>query len=258
MFFSLSKLLWLLVAPSHLLGLLVLAAALCALAGQARAARTLAVASGLLLLLAGILPLNVWMIRALEDRYPRPAWPAHVDGILVLGAGFDTATLKARGVPATNGGEMRVIAGLEAARRYPQARLVFSGGSGVLGGVGGESYSEAETARYIFAQMGLDPARLTLEPRSRNTYENILFSKALVKPKAGETWLLVTSASHLPRAMGVVRKLDWPMLPWPTDYMTGPYGAHADFNIAGNLGLLDYAVHEWLGQFAYRLAGKSA
>ncbi|HMH66173.1 MAG TPA: YdcF family protein, partial [Rhizomicrobium sp.] len=124
--------------------------------------------------------------------------------------------------------------------------------------VGGEAYSEAETARYIFAQMGLDPTRLILEPRSRNTYENILNTKALVKPKPGEVWLLATSAIHMPRALGVARKLNWPMLPWPTDYLTGPHRASADFNIAGNLGAVDYAVHEWVGGLAYRLAGKSA
>ena len=137
MFFSLSKIFWLLAAPSHLLGWLILAAALCALAGRMRAVRWLVLAAAVLLLVAGVLPLNVWMIRALEDEYPRPPWPAHVDGIVVLGAGFDTSILKARGVPATNAGEMGVIAGVEAARRYPAARLVFSGGSGVLGGASG-------------------------------------------------------------------------------------------------------------------------
>jgi uncharacterized SAM-binding protein YcdF (DUF218 family) len=106
--------------------------------------------------------------------------------------------------------------------------------------------------------MGLDPARLILEPRSRNTYENILFTKALVKPNPGQVWLLVTSAIHMPRALGVARKQDWVMVPWPSDYITGPHGAHADFNIAGNLGAADYAVHEWIGALAYRLAGKSA
>jgi uncharacterized SAM-binding protein YcdF (DUF218 family) len=258
MFFSTSKIFWLLAAPSHLLGWLILAVALCALTGRVRTARLLAVAAGLLLLLAGVLPLNVWMIRALEDRYPRPEWPAHVDGILVLGAGFDTAVLKARGVPATNAGEMRVIAGFEAARRYPQARLVFSGGSGVLGGAGGPSWSEAETACYILAQVGLAPARLILEPRARNTYENILFTKALVKPRPGEVWLLVTSAIHMPRAMAIARKLDWPMLPWASDYVTRPQGGSIDFDIAGNLSAVDYAVHEEIGLLVYRLTAKAS
>jgi uncharacterized SAM-binding protein YcdF (DUF218 family) len=255
MFFSASKIFWLLAAPSHLLGWLILAAALCALAGRMRATRRLVLAAAVLLLVAGVLPLSVWMTRTLEEEYPRPPWPARVDGILVLGAGFDTSILKARGAPATNAGEMGVIAGIEAARRYPDARLVFSGGSGVLGGASGP---EAETARYISAQVGLAPARLLLEPRARNTYENILFTKALVKPRHGEVWLLVTSAFHMPRAMAIARKLDWPMLPWASDYVTGPQGAPVDFDIANNLNALDYAVHERIGLLVYRLTGKAS
>jgi uncharacterized SAM-binding protein YcdF (DUF218 family) len=255
MFFVLSKLLWLVAAPSHWLGFLVLATALCALTGRARAARSLALAAALLLLLVGILPLSTWMIQGLESRYTRPAWPAHVDGILILSPGFDTATLKQRGAPATNAGEMRVVAGFDAARRYPKARVVFSGGSGVLGGA---EYSESESAGYIFAELGLDPARLILEPRSRNTYENILFSKTLAKPKPGETWLLVTSAIHLPRAMEIARKLNWPMVPWPSDYITGTHTPSPSFEIGSNLAATDYAVHEWIGLLAYRLSGKSS
>ena len=135
---------------------------------------------------------------------------------------------------------------------------MFTGGSGVLGGVGGPPWSEAETARYIFAQVGLAPARLILEPRARNTYENILFTKALVKPRPGEVWLLVTSAVHMPRAMAIARKLNWPMLPWASDYVTAPHGAVIDFDIAGNLSALDYAVHERIGLLVYRLTAKAS
>jgi uncharacterized SAM-binding protein YcdF (DUF218 family) len=96
-----------------------------------------------------------------------------------------------------------------------------------------------------------------LEPHSRNTYENILFSKALVHPQPGEVWLLVTSAIHMPRALAVTRALDWPMLPWPSDYITAPAGGSDPFDIAGNLGLTDYAVHEWIGMLAYHWSGKA-
>ncbi len=253
MFFVLSKIFWLVAAPSHWLGLLVVAIALCLLLHWYRIAKLFAVAAVLLLLLAGLTA--VPLARALEDRYPRPPWPAHVDGILVLGSGFDTALLRARGAPQANGGAYRLEAGFAAARHYPQARLVFSGGSGALGGA---PFSEAETARTIFAQMGQNPKQLTLESRSRNTHENFLFSKALVKPKRGEVWLLVTSAMHMPRAMAVARKLDWPMLPWPSDYITAPRGRGDLFEMNGNLGLMDYAVHEWIGSLAYRISGKAA
>jgi uncharacterized SAM-binding protein YcdF (DUF218 family) len=253
MFFVLSKIFWILAQPSHWLGFLVLATAISLILRWNRAARFFGVAAALLLVLATMLA--VPLARNLEDRYPRPPWPAHVDGILVLGSGFDTALFRARGAPATNEGIWRLEAGFAAARRYPGARLVFTGGSGALGGA---PFSEAETARMVLAEMGQDPRQLTLEARSRNTYENILFSKEIVKPKPGEVWLLATAAMHMPRAMAISRKLDWPMTPWPSDYLTAPSGGGNPLSVTGNLGYVDYVVHEWVGLLAYRLSGKAA
>ena len=98
---------------------------------------------------------------------------------------------------------------------------------------------------------------MILESHSRNTYENLLFSKAIVEPKPGEVWLLATSAMHMPRAMAIARKLDWRMTPWPTDFITGPGSGREIWQVADNLSLLDYVVHEWLGLAAYRLTGKA-
>jgi uncharacterized SAM-binding protein YcdF (DUF218 family) len=254
MFFTLSKIFWLLAAPSHWLALLVLASILCLLLRWMRAARVLGLLAVLLLVATGMSPLNVWLTRGLENRYSRPPWPTHVDGILILGSGFDTMLLRARRAPETNSGAYRLVEGMAAARRYPAARVVFSGGSGALGGA---LFSEAETARYVMDELGLDPHRLTLEARSRNTYENILFSKAMVQPRSGQVWLLVTSATHMPRAMAVARRLNWPMVAWPSDYITAPHSGSNPFDIAGNLGLTDYALHEWIGMLVYRLSGKA-
>lgn len=252
MFFVLSKIFWILAAPSHWLVLLVIATALCLLLNRHRAAKLFALAAVALVLVAWLAagPL----VRDWEDRYPRPAWPARVDGILVLGSGFDSKLLRARKAPQTNGGVYRLVEGLAAARRYPQARLVFTGGSGVLGGA---AYPEADTARYVFTELGRDPKHMILESRSRNTYENILFSKTMVKPKPGEVWLLATSAMHMPRAMAIARKLNWPMTPWPTDFMTDAQTGGDILEIARNFAFLDYVVHEWIGLAAYRLSGKA-
>jgi uncharacterized SAM-binding protein YcdF (DUF218 family) len=253
MFFMLSKIFWMLAQPSHWLGLLVLATATCLVLRWNRAGRIFALAAVAILVLASFLA--VPLARAWEDRYSRPPWPAHVDGILVLGSGFDTALFRARGVPQSNEGIWRLEAGFAAARHYPGARLVFSGGSGAMGGA---PFSEAETARVILGEMGQDPRYLILEDRSRNTYENILYSKALVKPKPGEVWLLTTAAMHMPRAMAIARKLDWPMTPWPSDYLTAPAGGIDPLSVMGNLGYIDYVFHEWVGLLVYRLNGKAA
>ena len=156
-----------------------------------------------MVVLAGTSLLNGPLIRALENRYPRPAWPARVDGVLVLGSGFDVDILRRRHAPQANEGVNRLVAAMAVARHYPEARVVFTGGSAVL--IGAEN-AESVTARYVFSELGLEPRRLVLEPNARNTYENILFAKALVKPKPGEVWLLDTAAIHLPRAMAVARK----------------------------------------------------
>jgi uncharacterized SAM-binding protein YcdF (DUF218 family) len=255
MFFMASKLFAYFSPPSHWLGLLVLATALCLLLRRVRAAGIFAALAVVVLLLAGTPLLNGPLIRALEDRYPRPAWPAHVDGVLVLGSGEDAEILRRRGAPQSNEGAYRLIAAMAVAQRYPEAKVAFTGGSAVL--IGAQN-AESVTARYVLSELGLDPGRLMLEPRARNTYENILFSKMLVKPKPGAVWLLDTSAIHMPRAMAVARKLDWPMIAWPSDYITAPGGTGTDmFDVAGNLGLTDYAAHEWIGMLAYRISGKA-
>ncbi len=118
--------------------------------------------------------------------------------------------------------------------------------------------SDGRTRTYVFAQMGLDSKRLILEQRSRNTYENILFAREIARPRPGEVWLLATTASHMPRAMGVARKLGWVMQPWPTDYMTTPSGISGYFQYPVNLARIDMAMHEWLGLLVYWLDGKSS
>jgi uncharacterized SAM-binding protein YcdF (DUF218 family) len=252
LFFTLNKLVALLLAPGRLLLWLALATALALVLGRPRTGRALAVATAVLLVLFAVLPLGDWLARGLENQYPRPAPPpARVDGILTLGGGLGTGVLLARGAPDDAESETRLVSTFELARRYPTARVVFSGGWG--------ADPDATAAKYIFAQMGLDPARLTLEARSRDTYENLLFSQRLVRPKRGEVWLLATSAIQMPRAMAVARRLGWDLIPWPTDYKTDPQAGRRPpanyLDIAGNLGRTDEASHEWVGLLAYQLGG---
>jgi uncharacterized SAM-binding protein YcdF (DUF218 family) len=213
-----------------------------------RLGRWLAIASALLFVAFGVLPTGDWLAQRLENQYPRPAaLPAHIDGILDLGGGLGAYILAERHAPATALSEARLVSTFELARRYPNARVVFSGGWG--------RYPDAAAAAYAFGQMGLDPSRLTLETRSRDTLENLLFTRRLVRPRRGETWVLATSAIQMPRAMLVARRLGWDMIPWPTDYLTPPSGGlrpwPAYLNVGGNLARADAALHEELGLIAY-------
>lgn len=263
--FTTSRLFWLIAAPSHFLALMTITAAILLTMkfdciGRYkfnrvvrdrfdRIGRYLVIASAVLFVVIGILPTGIWLARPLEDQFTRPKWPSHIDGVLVLSGGLHTLILDSRDAPATEISEARLVSAYELARRYPNARIVFSGGSGTIGGAG---VTEARAAEYIFGQMGLDPKRLALEDQSRNTWENIFLSRKLAKPRRGEIWVLATSAIHMPRAMQIAERLHWKMIPWPTDYLTARKQSLGLFFVPENLLLFDKGFHEWLGLLAYR------
>jgi uncharacterized SAM-binding protein YcdF (DUF218 family) len=253
MFYSLSKLFWFVGAPSHLAVWLIVAAVVLLWRKHERAARRCAIASATILIVFGFTPAGVWMMHPIEKLYPRGPLPQHIDGILILGGGTDGEIYASRGVTNADYGLARLVAAFEVARQHPEARVVFSGGPFPPS----DPVSEATAARNILIALGLEPGRIVLEPTSRNTWENFINTRAIIKPKDGETWLLVTSAFHMPRAMAIAAKVKWKMIPWPSDYMTAT-GSHYDsMDFAANLKRADLAVHEGIGMLAYRLSGKA-
>jgi uncharacterized SAM-binding protein YcdF (DUF218 family) len=254
LFYPVSKVFGFLILPSHVLLWLVLGTAAALLLGRIRTARALALAAAALFVLVGAFPLGALLAQPLEERYPRRPLPAHIDGVVTLGAGLGAHALLTRGAPGWAASIDRVVSTYQLAREHPEARIVFSGGAG--------PYADAIAARDDFLRIGLNPARLTIEGKSRNTYENLAFSKQIVQPRPGQVWVLATAAIQLPRAMGVARRLGWQMIPWPTEYKTFPAPIPSDgwFYVGDNLRLADEAVHEWIGLPAYsaaRLGSKS-
>lgn len=253
MFFILSKLFWLFFAPSHLALWVTIAGVTLLFLKRERAGRWCTATGAALFVAFGYLPTGFWLMRPIENRYPHPPLPAHVDGILVLGGGLSANVLVSRGEIGMPESESRLVGAFELSRRYPEARVVFSGGT-----PDAMAIPETVAAQHVFDQMGLAPNRLTLENRSRNTWENFVFTKALVKPNPGEVWILCTSADHLPRAMGIARRVGWKMIPWATDYMTLRHGLTISSAFVDNLKRTDMAAHEWYGLLGYALNGRSA
>jgi uncharacterized SAM-binding protein YcdF (DUF218 family) len=219
---------------------------------QRRAGQWIAWIGCFLFLAVAILPVPDWTLGPLENRFPPPrALPAHIDGIIALGGAIDAELTAKHGMPSLNEHAERMTSFVALARRYPEAKLVFSAGSAsVFPG----HPAEAEGARLLFEELGLDPARVIFESKSRNTYENVIFSKALAQPHPSETWILVTSASHMPRSVGIFRAAGWPVIPWPVAYKTGePF----EVSLAGHFVHLDLAFHEWVGLLAYWLLGRT-
>lgn len=255
MFFLLAKIFWFLVQPLNLSILLGLLGLLAASLGWRRLGLPLAWFAVLLLGLCTWTNIGAIAVQPLEERYQRPQLPSQIAGIVVLGGGFEGGINRVRGGYELNSGGDRFVETAVLAHRFPQARVVISGGSGalLLDGVG-----DAETAPRLLEGLGVSRDRMILENESRDTYENAVFTRRLLQPKPGETWLLVTSAFHMPRSMGLFRKAGFQVVPWPTDYRTTGQerlGFLQD-NPVDSLQAATLAVREWLGLLAYRLSGR--
>jgi uncharacterized SAM-binding protein YcdF (DUF218 family) len=257
LFFVLSKTLGVMALPTNFLICLgILGALLCA-TRWARLGRRLALTAIVLLAICGFSPIGNLLVYPLESRFP-PWDPAKgtPDGIIVLGGPIDADLSVAHGVPVINSAPDRIIAGAALARRYPNARFVFTGGSPNL--IGNDA-READYAGAVFESLGIPKSRLIMERRSRNTYENAQFTADMVKPKPGERWLLVTSAFHMPRSVGLFRKAGFEVEPYPVDWRVGTGWADVlafDALANGGLGRTDLGLREWMGLVAYRLTGK--
>ena len=189
----------------------------------------------------------------LEHEYANYDMPDKVAGVVILGGAVEAEISQESGRPALVGSAERVVAMGDLGRRYPEARLIYTAGSGSLRtpGLRG-AHHVPELAR----QLGLKPSRVELEAEARNTFENARRALALAEPEPGEIWLMVTSAAHMPRAVGCFRNVGFPVLPYPVDYQVGTYGSRLYFDLSFNLSGLDHAVHEWGGLLAYYLSGR--
>jgi uncharacterized SAM-binding protein YcdF (DUF218 family) len=257
MFFYLSKILWILLQPSSLMFAALIAGVLLAATAWRSLSRWLLAGSLCAILVVGLLPICDFLIRPLENRFPRPATDAgSMAGIILIGGAEDRSASDRGELGGLNSAGERYTEVAALARRFPGLRIVFAGGSGALLGGGPP---EAETARRVLGALGVAQDRLTLEGESRNTYENATFAARLLKPQPGQRWLLVTSAAHMPRAVGCFRRAGFDVVAWPVDYRTPRGGAAIGLNssIPDGLEGFDGIVREYLGLLAYYLTGRT-
>jgi uncharacterized SAM-binding protein YcdF (DUF218 family) len=261
LFLVVSKLFWLVAEPSSFLLTLWLAGTVLLWTTWKRLARWLVTISAVITLAVAVLPIGQLALKPIEDRFP-PAitLPPRVDGIIVLGGVVDESVIGRRGVPRSlaAAGSPRLDAFLELARRYPMAKHVFTGGSIEL--INGRD-TEADVVRRIFARIGLDTTQMIFEDKSRNTWENAKFSYDLIKPEPDELWILITSARHMPRAIGCFRQAGWKnLLPFPVDFWTSANGPSfsPNYSLGANLDVLGEAVREYIGLAAYWYSGRTS
>jgi uncharacterized SAM-binding protein YcdF (DUF218 family) len=257
MFYFVSKIFWFFAVPSNLLVFLILAGALLRASRWPRTGQRMILSGVAGILLLGLTPAPIWLLTPLETRFPPYKDDGSpVDGIVVLGGSFETEPTNHYGQMALNDAGERILAIPLLARRYPGARIVYSGGGSAF--VPGRT-PEATLVERMAEALGVPPGRVLFERASLNTYENAVFSKALALPKPGERWLLVTSAFHMPRAVATFRQAGFPVFAHPVDFRTGGLEDQGRFfaSVAQGLTRADTAVKEYVGLAAYWAAGKT-
>ena len=244
--FALSKFLWLFAAPSRVL-------LLAALVGLVLRRRALALGALGVLAAAAILPLGGFALSRLEATFPPMPAPARIDGILVIGGALNPSRFDqwpGSGIEPAIG---RLFEAARLAKAYPQARVLDIGGPDPHTP---DRRAEADAAADVLVRLGVARERIEIERESRNTYENAVNAAAIAHSKPGETWVLITSAFHMPRAIGCFRAAGFTPLADPVDYhWMGDLKPR--FDVAGGLEALDLATHEFFGLASYRAMGRT-
>jgi uncharacterized SAM-binding protein YcdF (DUF218 family) len=257
-FYHIAKIAWFLIEPGNLLTLVALAGVALLFMRFVRLGRALLAVSVPLLLILGLSPAANWIILPLEMRFPVPDLAGRkVDGVIVLGGSLQERQTLAHGPMALNDAGERIVAMADLARRFPEARVLFTGGAGVYSGA---DLPEGEVLRRKLGELGLPANRVVIESQSVDTLENARLSKPLMNPRPGETWLLVTSAWHMPRSVGVFRAAGWDVLAYPVDFRTAGWrdATRGFSSVSDGLRRLETAVREYVGLMVYRATGRSS
>lgn len=204
--------------------------------------------SAIALIFFGFVPFGIWAFDQLENRFPKiHQIPPDAKGMILLGGPFDQRTTLARGETAYNLTAGRFIQFIELARENPHLQLVFTG-----------TAFEVEMAKKQFKALGLDPSVIIFEGSSKDTKDNAVLTAQLIKPTPQEKWVLITSAYHMPRSVGVFRKAGFNIIPFPVDYhSTGKYDMVFFLSHLVNLEAWQAISREWLGMIMNYLIGRS-
>lgn len=251
MFFIIGKILWAFLQPLTFIGFLFIIA----LVFRKREwGRRLLTAASVVFIALGFLPIGPILMYSLEQQNSLPELPSRVDGIIVLGGAIDAERSARQGQVQFSPFAARLTEAIRLSQSYPQAQLVYSGGSGKLTG---QDPREADFALKLLKDISIPTEYIIFENASRNTYENAEFSSKLVHPQPGENWVLITSAFHLPRAIQVFEKQNWPVIPYPAGFIENNSSEPGDLlDVLGNYWKLKIAAREYIGIIAYQISGK--
>ncbi|WP_373019484.1 YdcF family protein [Thiomicrorhabdus sp.] len=257
LFFILSKVVWAFLSPSNLFVFALSLGTLFLINNHIRSAKKILIPTALIGLIVTAYPVGDYLMKPLESRFAKPeSMPKQIDGIIILGGGEDLKRSLSWNVAELGIGGDRYIAAAKLATLYPKAPVIFTGGSGSIQLQNTDG--EGAFAKEILTSVGIDNKRLIIESKSRNTYENFLYTQPRL-PKADGTYLLITSAYHMPRSVGIARQLGVHVIPYPVDYRSNSSELRQwDFDLFDHLKALEPAVKEWIGLTVYYWTDKTS
>ena len=258
MFFYLSKIFWVFFSPVNILVILLLIGIFFQLINKKIYKRIYQI-NLILFILIVFLPTGTYLLWKLENTYSKPnIMNNNIDGILILGAGIDEFMTYEHQQVILNDRIERITESAKLIKKFPGAKILFSGGNGTFSK---PKIKGSQLAKNFYKQMGVNTDRIIFEDKSRNTYENFLFSKKFIGNTKEEKWLLITSAYHMKRAMGVAGKLNLDFIPYPVDFMLNKsfnwkFWYHKIYFLK-NMEDFQLASHEYIGLIAYYFTKKS-
>lgn len=262
-FFSFLNFLWSTFHPIQVLMYLLLVGLIVNLFSKNKLFKVVNLITLILFILIVFLPNGTYLLWKLENTYSKPKiFPDKIDGMLILGSGTDPLLTDQHGQVTLTESIERITESIELIKKFPDAKVVYSGGMPTAKSQ--EKLSGVDVAKMFFTRMKIDVNKIIFEDQSKDTYENFIFSKKFINNTDGEKWLLVTSASHMKRAMSVAEKLGLNFIPYPVDYIVHKnYSWKVNYFLKGrrflkNLNHFKIAAHEYVGLIAYYLSKRSS
>lgn len=259
MFFYISKIVWFFLQPSAASVWLIVLGLVISKTRLARLNKPMMATGAIALMLIAFSPLGRQLILPLEDRYPlikvSELNEKEIDGIVVLGGTIHMYITDERGVPSIVSGAERLIEAVKIAKRFPKIRILLAGGPNTIGK---DPTPDSDVIKQLMVDMGVNSERIEVDSRSKNTWQNAVFAKQIAKPKENENWYLITSAYHMPRAMGCFQKAGFKVKAYPVDYLTGGRASqfYPFYYALDGVTITDIASKEWLGLLSYWVTGR--
>ena len=256
MSFYLSKILWLIVNPFNIFIFITLFTMFLYFINFRRLSLIIYLINFIFIALISFLPIGSYLTYIIEKEFhTNTKFPEQVDGILILGGATNPLLFKEFDQISLNGSAERLVESVMIIRKFEKAKVIFSGGSGI---VNRSDLGHSQVAKLFYKKMGVDSNKIFFEDKSRNTHENIIYSKKIAKPKKNENWLLITSAFHMKRALLIAEKNNWKFIPYAVDFKNiKEFKLTPNLNLLSNLNSFQSGLHEWLGLVSYYLMGRT-